>query len=79
MEWEKKIKAVEMTNEQWSRLTTYLIMTTQYREKEYQAWKELAEEKDENGNKMFQNAESNAEYWKELIEDIEVITKIIDR
>lgn len=79
MEWEKKIKAVEMTNEQWSRLTTYLIMTTQYREKEYNAWKELAEEKDENGNKMFQNAESNAEYWKELIEDIEVITKIIDK
>ena len=79
MEWEKKIKAVEMTNEQWSRLTTYLIMTTQYREKEYKAWKELAEEKDENGNKMFQNAESNAEYWKELIEDIEMITKIIDR
>lgn len=79
MEWEKKIKAVEMTNEQWSRLTTYLIMTTQYREKEYKAWKELAEEKDENGNKMFQNAESNAEYWKELIKDIEMITKIIDR
>lgn len=79
MEWEKKIKTVEMTNEQWSRLTTYLIMTTKYREKEYQAWKDLAEETDENGNKMFKNAESNAEYWKGLIEDIEVITKIIDR
>ena len=79
MEWENKIKAVEMTNEQWNRLTTYLIMTTQYREKEYKAWQELAEEKDENGNKMFQNAESNAEYWKGLIEDIEMITKIIDK
>lgn len=77
-EWGAKEKTVTLTNEEWSALTTYLIMTTKYREGEAKAWAELAEEREEDGSVKYKNAESNAQFWREKIETLEEIRKKID-
>lgn len=76
--WDKKEKTVTMTREQWTTLTTYLLMSTKHREGEAKAWAELAEEKAEDGSPKYMNADKNAEYWRELVTDIEEIRKKID-
>ena len=76
--WDKQEKTVTMTREQWTTLTTYLLMSTKRREGEAKAWAELAEEKAEDGSPKYMNAAGNAEYWRELVTDIEEIRKKID-
>ncbi len=76
--WDKQEKTVTMTREQWTTLTTYLLMSTKHREGEAKAWAELAEEKAEDGSPKYMNAAGNAEYWRELVTDIEEIRKKID-
>lgn len=76
--WNKQEKTVTMTREQWNRLTTYLIMSTNYREREAKAWAELAEEKAEDGSLQYKNAAENAEFWREMLADIEEMRKKID-
>ena len=44
---------VTMTREQWNKLTCYLLMSTQHREKEAKAWAELSEEKAEDGSPKY--------------------------
>lgn len=76
--WDKQEKTITMTREQWATLTTYLLMSTKHREGEAKAWAELAEEKAEDGSPKYMNAAGNAEYWRELVTDIEEIRKKID-
>lgn len=76
--WDKQEKTVTMTREQWNKLTCYLLMSTKHREGEAKAWAELAEEKAEDGSVKYKNAAGNAEYWRELVTDIEEIRKKID-
>ena len=76
--WETEEKTVTLTRGQWCRLTTYLIMSTSHRTGEAKAWAELAEEKDENEKPKYKNAASNAEYWAEMVREIEAIKEIID-
>lgn len=51
--WDKQEKTVTMTREQWTTLTTYLLMSTKHREGEAKAWAELAEEKAEDGSPKY--------------------------
>ncbi len=77
--WENRTAIVKMTNQQWSSLSMYLIMTTQYRNGERKSWSELAKQKDENGQVEFPNAASNTEFWdmmNELIDNVAI--KAID-
>ena len=77
-EWDAKKKTVTLTNREWSRLTTFLIITTKYREGEAKNWAKLAEEREKDGSIKYANAESNAEFWRETIEMLEGIRKKID-
>ena len=70
--------SVTMSNELWSILTCYILMTTQHRKGELKAWEELAEEKDENGEPEFKNAASNAEFWRQLEQQLEEIKKRVN-
>ena len=77
-EWELQEKTVTLTNGQWNRLTTYLLTSTKHREGERDAWLSLAQEKNPDGTPTFKNAASNAEYWQEVIDDLETIRGVID-
>ena len=70
--------AVTLSHDTWSELTTYLLMTTKYREGELEAWKELATRVDADGQPEFPNADSNARFWEGMIAKIEGIIKAID-
>ena len=76
--WEEQEKTVTLTNGEWSTLTTYLLMSTQYREREAKAWAELAEEREKDGSVKYPNAESNVQFWRETIEALEGVRKKID-
>ena len=71
-------KTVTMTHEQWTTLTCYLLMTTNHRKGEREAWERLATETDENGKPSFPNAPSNAKYWADTDRELEKIRAIID-
>lgn len=71
-------KTVTMTRDEWNKLVCYLIMSTNYREGERDAWAKLAEEKDANGELLFPNAAGNAAYWSELCVKLDEIRRKID-
>ena len=77
--WETTPRPVTLTNEQWSLLTCYILMTTQHRKKEREAWERLAKETEEDGTPTFKNAASNAEFYEELETKLEEIRLTIDR
>ena len=77
-EYENKKVAVELTNSQWNTLTCYILMTTQHRKGEREAWQQLATEKDENGQPKFKNAQSNAEYYESLEQTLTDIQAAVD-
>ena len=69
---------VELTGNQWNRLSCYIHMTTQHRKGEREAWESLAKETDETGKPTFPNAQSNADYYKELETSLQEILEAID-
>lgn len=71
-------KTVTMTHEQWITLTSYLLMTTNYRKSEREAWETLATEMESDGTLSFPNAPGNARFWAETEQELETIRKIID-
>lgn len=77
-EYGNKKVAVELTNSQWNTLTCYILMTTQHRKGEREAWQQLATEKDENGQPKFKNAQSNAEFYESLEQTLADIQAAID-
>ena len=72
------VKTITMTHEQATTLVCYLLMTTNYRKGEREAWERLATEKKEDGTLRFPNAPSNAKFWADTEKEIEAIRKIID-
>ena len=72
-------KPVELTADQLNTLVCYILMTTNYREREREAWKSLAQETDENGQIKFKNAQSNYEYFTNLETELTEIRKILDK
>lgn len=77
--WENTKKAVELTNDQLSTLVCYILMTTNYRQREREAWESLAKETDEAGEPKYKVAQSNFEYFQELETKLEAIREILDK
>lgn len=71
-------KTITLTHEQAVKLTSFLLMTTNYRKGEREAWEKLATEKEPDGTPSFKNAPGNARFWAEMEQDLEDIRKIID-
>ena len=71
-------KTVELTKDQLNTLVCYILMTTQHRKGEREAWEKLAQEKNEDGSPTFKNAQSNAEYYAELETKLTTIKEILD-
>lgn len=72
------LRTVTLTNEQWNRLSCYLLLTTSHRTGERDAWLSLAEEKNQDGTPVFENAAKNAAYWQGIIDDIAAIIPKLD-
>lgn len=77
-DYENTERSVTLTNGQWNLLTTYLLMTTQHRKGEREAWEKLSEEKEADGTPTFKNAASNAEWYARLEVELEKMRKVID-
>lgn len=77
-EWKERERAVTLTNDQWTTLTCYILMSTQHRKGEREAWEKLAAEKNDDGTPTFKNAASNAEYYAELDAKLDAIRAAID-
>ena len=71
-------KTITLTHEQATKLTCYLLMTTNYRKDEREACESLAEERKEDGTLEFPNAPGNAQFWRETETTVAEILKIID-
>ena len=71
-------KSITMTYDQASTLICFLLMTTNYRKNEREAWERLATEKKPDGTPRFPNAPSNAQFWADTEIEIEEIRKIIE-
>lgn len=71
-------KTVELTKDQLNTIVCYILMTTQHRKSEREAWEKLAQEKNEDGTPAFKNAQSNAEYYAELETKLTTIKEILD-
>lgn len=63
-------KTIELTYEEISTISCYILMTTKYREGEAEAWERLAAEKNPDGSPKFKNAKSNARFWREETEKL---------
>lgn len=77
-DWGNTKRAVTLTNEQWSLLTTYILMSTSYRKGEQEAWESLSKETEADGTPTFKNAASNAKFYAEFEGKLEEIRKAID-
>jgi hypothetical protein len=64
--WEEQERTVTLTNELCNMLQCYILMTTNHRKGEIEAWEKLAQETDENGTPKFKNAASNAQFWRDM-------------
>lgn len=74
-----RTKTVKLTLEQVVTLTTYILMTTNYRKREREAWETLSQEKEENGEPAFPNALSNARFWAEEETKLTEIRNLLDK
>lgn len=74
----ERLRSVSLTNDEWNRLRCYILMTTQYRKGEREAWAKLAEERDESGAPAFPKAAKNAEYWTGLDAFLDRVSEKID-
>lgn len=77
--YDDKVKCVELTNKQWHMLTTFLLMTTKYRERERNAWEDMSKEMEPDGvTPKYKNAASNVAFWSDMIAQLDTIQKAID-
>lgn len=76
--WEQQPKTVTLTNELCSMLQCYILMTTNHRKGEIEAWEKLAQETDENGEPKFKNAASNAQFWRDMEIQLQQIYTALD-
>lgn len=71
-------RIITMTHEQANLLTCYILMTTQHRRGELEAWESLAKERNDDGTPKFPNAGKNAEFYRDLEGSLENIKRIIE-
>ena len=70
---------IELTEQQVKTLDIYLHMTTNHRKRELESCESMAKELDDNGNVKFPKMADNAKFWKETIEEIKEIQKVIEK
>ncbi len=71
-------RSVTLTEKEWGDLSTYILITTEYRKKEQKAWRKLAEEKQPDGTPMVPHAADNAAFWKDMDRKLDRIRRIIE-
>ena len=72
-------RSVTLTEDQWNTITRYILMTTNYRKGEREAWLKLMQERRADGSIKFPNAESNARFWEDMEKDLDLIRRKIDK
>lgn len=77
-EFGREKSAVTMTNDQWSTLVCYILMTTQHRKGEREAWEAMVNDKYEDGTPLFPHAANNARYYAELETKLDEIRELIE-
>lgn len=70
---EAKEKTITLTYDEVSILSCYILMTTKYREGEAEAWDRLATETEPDGSPKFPKAKSNAQFWRDMEEQLNII------
>lgn len=70
---------INLTEEQANLIQCYILLTTSYRKRECEAWKKIAEMKNEDGTPVSRYAERNAEYYSEIESKLAEISNIIDK
>lgn len=73
-----RLRSVTLTNDEWNKLRCYILMTTQYRKGEREAWAKLSEETNPDGSPVFPKAVKNAVYWVEMEDFLEYVGEKID-
>jgi hypothetical protein len=76
--WGRQERSVTLTNNDWNRLVCYLHLSSKYRERERDAWLDMAQEKNPDGTPRIKTAASNAAYWQEIIDDLERMLPKLD-
>ena len=71
--WEDQEVAVVLTNAEWSRLTSYILMSTCFRNGELETWQNIAKEDPEN-----KKAPEMVEWLREFNADIDRFRQLID-
>jgi hypothetical protein len=71
-------RTITLTNEQWINLATWLQVTSTYGADRAEFWEGLAEKVNDDGSKPFPRAEGNAKFYREKMEQMEKIRKIIE-
>lgn len=77
-EFAARERSVTLTEKEWGDLSTYILMTTEYREKEQKAWRKLAEQKLSDGTPIIPHAANNAAFWKDMDRKLDRIRRIIE-
>ena len=68
----------QLTFHEAQTLVCYILMTTNYRKDEINAWEELAKEKDEDGKLTFPKAKKNADFYRKQSKELEAIKDKLD-
>ncbi len=69
---------IVLTAEQANLLTSYILMTTNYRKGEAEAWGKISEIRKDDGTPEFKNAKSNAKWWADLSGRLDEIRAVIE-
>lgn len=77
--WENQSKTVTLTNAQWNKLTCYILMTTNYRKGEREAWETLSKELNEDGTPTFTKAPDNIKFWELMEKELNDIKTAIEK
>ena len=73
------MRVITLTDEQANLLSTYILISTKYREGEIKACGELSLEKKSDGSTLSPRMAANAQWWMNTHYELERIRKIIDK
>jgi hypothetical protein len=71
------MKTLTLTDGQASTLRMVLLLTTQYREKEIDAWENLSKELKDDGTPKYPHAAGNANWWRKENATISEILELL--
>ena len=76
--WQDESLSVTLTVSQWNDITTYINLSTIFRQNELNAWERLSCETNLDGTAAFPAAAGNAQFLRDLNKSIESIKRTID-